>query len=267
MKLIADAGSSKTEWALVCGEGDFRTWESAGVNALICNDLELRTTFNEALKGVDEEIESTHFYGAGCTSDAVAQKIAEALSGYGRVEAMSDLWGAARGLLGRERGLVAILGTGSNCGSYDGERIVGHMAPMGYIIGDEGSGTALGKALLRKVYRGSESLRKDFELRTGADYSTVLERVYRMEGANRFLASLTPYIIELGMNEVATEVFDAFFAAARERFPEEREIALTGGVAYGFAKEIAHAAKRAGFTVKRIEQRPMSGLIKFHSHE
>lgn len=268
MKLIADAGSSKVEWALIDPCGATRCFESPGVNALMLSADELRHAFSEALPaGIDPE--EIHFYGAGCVSGEVCDKVRLALPAARRCEVHSDLLGAARSMLGRSAGLAAILGTGSNCGHYDGERITSNMPPLGYVLGDEGSGTSLGKALLRHIYRSGEEgrgLREEFERWLGMGYAEVLERIYRRPGANAFLASLVPFVRSHGPESICREAFGAFFGALRQFYPAERYIVATGGVAAAFEAELRASAALHQFELTEIHQRPMKGLIKYHSY-
>lgn len=267
MKLIADAGSTKTEWALIDSDGTVQQFESAGINALMLSADELQAAFSAALPAGLHPLR-IHFYGAGCVSDEVCGKVARALPGNGLKEVAGDLLGAARALLGHNRGLAAILGTGSNCGLYDGRQITGNMPPLGYILGDEGSGTALGKALLRRVYRSGPELRGEFEAWAGMTYAQILERVYRQPAANAFLASLVPFIRLRGLTDIAREAFGAFFAAIGRYFPNHRSIAFTGGIANEFAPELRECARASGFEITDIQRRPMQNLIKYHhNHE
>ena len=150
--LIADAGSTKIEWALISENGSSRhIGVTPGINPVMATDAALVRAIEgvvDLFKGVRPD--KVYYYGAGCLPHIVprmAAAITEAL-GVGDVSVESDLLGAARALLGRERGVACILGTGSNSGLYDGEKIIENVPSLGFIIGDEGCGAALGKHLL-----------------------------------------------------------------------------------------------------------------------
>lgn len=270
MKLIADAGSTKVEWALMSPDGAVQTFESPGLNALLLSPDELREAFARALADVDcAAIASVAYYGAGCIGPEVAAKVSTALpvAPEANVEVHSDLLGAARALYGRSSGLAAIMGTGSNTGLYDGSRITANMPPLGFILGDEGSGAALGRELLRLVYRFNLE-RTAFEEWLGMDYAAVLERVYRRPAANAFLASLVPFIAEhrAECREVTAEVFGLFMSRIAQFYgPSAGALRICGGLAEAFAPEIARAARAHGISVTRTLNRPMPGLIEYHS--
>lgn len=269
MKLIADAGSTKIAWAVVEDNGSVSMFESSGVNALALNDSELHSALEEALVSVDlNGLDAVYYYGAGCATPAVCSRVAAALPRARREkEVGSDMLGAARALLGNRPGLASILGTGSNSALYDGTRLTANMAPLGYVLGDEGSGASLGRRLLRRVYRSEED-REWFLRASGLDYGQVLQNVYSKPGANRFLASLVPLIVSererLEKTVIAPE-FAALFEALGA-FYEERRISFVGGVAATLEPELRRAAARAGFTVDKILKNPISGLVEYHNY-
>ncbi len=268
MILIADAGSTKTEWRAVADNGSAFSFETRGINALMLGREELKHAFDDALGSLPCPPDEIYFYGAGCVGSEVCGKVRDALPANAYVEVESDMLGAARALLGRKPGLAAIMGTGSNSALYDGRRLVDNMPPLGYILGDEGSGASFGKRLLHTVYRTGK-LRPELERHLGMTYGEILERVYRRPAANTFLASLMPFILdhsnELG-NMIEAEL-DSFFAALAAYYKLERHVSLTGGVAVALGAALNRAAALRGFTIDRIQERPMEGLIAYHTHE
>lgn len=267
MIVIADAGSTKIEWCAVNAQGGVSTFETPGVNALMLCADELRAAFEAALG--DLRPDAIYYYGAGCAAESVCCKVSDALPRAPRVEVASDMLGAARGLLGRRPGLAAILGTGSNSAAYDGCRLTANMPPLGFILGDEGSGAAMGRRLLRRVYRTGR-LRRELEEYLAMDYAQVLDAVYRRPAANRFLGSLVPFVVcrREELADMIAEEFDAFFGALSAWYAaDERRLSLTGGVAAALGPELREAAARARFVIDKIEPRPMKGLIEYHCHE
>lgn len=265
MIIIADAGSSKVEWGVVDAATGARTFETPGINAVMLGEEELRRAFGEALRGL--QADAIYYYGAGCATEAVCAKVERALPRAPRVEVASDMLGAARALCGRGPGLVLILGTGSNSALYDGRALTANMPPMGFIVGDEGSGASFGRRLLREVYRTGR-LRTELESRLGLGYGDILERIYRRPEANRFLASLMPFIVD--RQAVLTDLIDAEFDAlfrALASFYGPRRFSATGGVACALSDRLRESAGRHGFTLDQVQARPMPGLITFHSHE
>ena len=153
MNLIADSGSTKTAWCLSCGNQIIKQFETAGINPFFQTEEEITAQLKETLlpQIVCNDVENVYFYGAGCADPVKNNALGEVLKsviGAKTAFVASDMLGAARGLLGRERGIACILGTGANSGVYDGEALVKGVYAGGYILGDEGSGGVLGKLLI-----------------------------------------------------------------------------------------------------------------------
>ena len=185
MIVIADSGSTKCNWQLVDDSGSVRRVQSRGINAVLQRPDEvealLRETFAEPVQA-----DALHFYGAGCGERYPEQsaRLREALARYfpaARIAVESDLMGAARALLGGRAGIACILGTGSNSCYYDGVRIVRNTPPLGWVLGDEGSGTYIGRQLVGNLLKGlcDESLRRLFFEEERLDYDEIIRRVYR----------------------------------------------------------------------------------------
>ena len=158
MILIADSGSTKTDWAVLGAPGGSSVRiATQGINPLLFTDDQIDGVFRqEVLPRLDEagvpasEVSEVAFYGAGCTPQQ-SPRVAMLLSTLfpsAETFAESDLLGAARAVLGREQGIACILGTGANSCVYDGDRITAHIPPLGYVLGDEGSGAVLGLSLI-----------------------------------------------------------------------------------------------------------------------
>lgn len=277
--LLADAGSTKVDWVLVTPEGEVETrFASPGINALLSEPEELESRFREVAQklGQDESLEEIYYYGAGCATPAICGKIQNAISKVwkaGNIYVGSDLLGAARSLLGREKGIACILGTGSNTCLYDGLEIAQNVPSLGFILGDEGSGAALGKRLVADAFKGHlpKPIRDKFMKFYELSLDNILEYTYRRPAANRFLASLTPFIKEHIWNpymySLVLEEFTQFFKRNVAMYPGGRSlpIAFTGGVAYTFSEILEEAAKRQGFKVSKITRHPMEDLIEFHN--
>ncbi|MBE6305823.1 MAG: ATPase [Bacteroidales bacterium] len=266
MKLIVDAGGTKTEWAIVNSDSAVQIKTCTGVNALLYDVDTMKSTFADALCDVDtSDLTEIYYYGAGCATETVCNKVMQALPKAPVVQVNSDLLGAARALFGSRKGLAGIMGTGSNTGLYDGTNIIKNMPPLGFILGDEGSGAAMGRELLRKVYRFG-LLRNEFEQWLKADYGEVLRKVYREPGANQFLGSLTRFVSEhrRECQEVISNTFTPLFVHIKEYYGLE-EVGFVGGLADTFSSEICEIAGLHGITVTKILKRPIPGLIEYHT--
>ncbi|MCR4994898.1 MAG: ATPase [Bacteroidales bacterium] len=213
------------------------------------------------------------FYGAGCVApySATVAGVLQRYFPHAVISVESDLLGAARALCGNREGIACILGTGSNSCLYDGKRIVANVSPLGWILGDEGSGAVLGKSLVGDLLKGQLPglLYEQFLERFNLAPSDIIDRVYRQPKANRFLASFVPFIAEHieddGMKDWLIPHFRAFFrrnVAAYQR--SDLSVHFVGGVASQFEEEVRQAAKMEGFSVGVIEKNPIARMVAFH---
>ena len=198
MKLIADSGSTKTDWVLADGAGIKARLQTQGINPFHQKEDDIRAILHSMCE-VQASMCEIYFYGSGLRKElepTMERLLHEAFPKAVSVEVHSDLLGAARAVCGRREGIACILGTGANSCLYDGQNIVGNTPPLGYVLGDEGSGAVLGRQLLNALYKGflPASLLNDFQAFTGMTMGDVIARVYRQPMANRFLASLSPFI-------------------------------------------------------------------------
>ena len=206
-------------------------------------------------------------------SQTVQDVIRELLPGC-TVEVESDLLGAARALCGREAGIACILGTGSNSCLYDGRNIVEHTPPLGYILGDEGSGSFLGKSLLNGLFKGllPESLKQSFCDKYCLSLSDIIGRVYRQPAPNTFLASLVPFIAEHrtepAIHDMLTDAFRLFITNNIAIYGhKEMPINCVGGIAYQFEEELRAAAAAKGMQIGCVLRRPIERIVQYHLHE
>lgn len=297
--LIADAGSSKTDWAFICPDEGIVRFKTPGLNALLATDEELADAFrhvNACLPGSLSRLSSTpfpsistvdipepthidviYYYGAGCATESVCRKTRKALSeAFDAVSVFvaSDLLGAARSLLGNDYGIACILGTGSNSCLYDGRDIVRNVPALGFILGDEGSGASLGKRLVGNIYKGlwPDRLKQEFLAEYGFDVAEILNNVYRRPNPNRFLASLVPFLSSHRdsphVYEMVRKEFLDFLTRNVLQYPEARNIPIcfTGSVATVFEDILKEAAAEAHLIIGRVSASPMEGLIAFHSN-
>lgn len=270
--LIADGGSTKIDWTVVSGISQ-KTFRSPGINPVLWDIGKIEQMLQEGLPHeILSDVESVYFYGAGCLGRS-AEKMQEALMRVvahdAEIEVESDLLGAARALFGNERGIACILGTGSNSALYDGKEIISNIHPLGYILGDEGSGASIGKHFLNALYKGRlpESLRKDFETDTGLTYDDVIDHVYRQPMANKFLASLVIFVSKRRKEcaELLNEEFDNFIE--KDILPYnhcELPVGIVGGVGYEFYEELKEIFLRHRLKLNKVVARPMENLVDYH---
>lgn len=274
MKAIADSGSTKCEWIFGDGDRIFRL-RTAGINAVQQSPDAIRTVLAELppLDGVEE----LRFYGAGCgdsfpEASAVLRRELAARFGPGTAIGLgSDLLGAARALFGRGEGIACILGTGSNSCHCRGGEIVANVPPLGYVLGDEGSGAVLGRNLVNGIFKGMIPLREEFLHTFALTYAGLIRRVYREPAANRFLASFAPFIRAhldcAPVRKMVVRSFGEFAARNLSGYPAGLPVAFVGGVAAHFEEPLREAMAAAGREVVRIVCSPAEELWKYHGGE
>ena len=252
MIIIADSGSTKCTW--IASDGARTTnVRTRGINAVQHSAEQIREALAE-LPPCDG-VTSVRFYGAGC-----GETFPEASE--------SDLLGAARALWGRGEGIACILGTGSNsCLCRDGE-ILKNVPPLGYVLGDEGSGAVLGRNLVNGIFKGHIPLKEEFLAAHGLNYEEIIRRVYREPYANRFLASFAPFIRthidRPEIRELVLRSFRDFASRNLSRYPAELPVSLLGGVAAHFEALLREALEAEGRRVETIVESPAEGLLKYH---
>lgn len=204
MILIADSGSTKTDWCLVEHGELLQQIFTKGTNPFFQTEEEISNEIATALlpQLKTSVLDAVYFYGAGCAFpdkiETVRRAILRHLEVKDEVEVSTDMQAAARGLCGHQAGIACIMGTGSNSCYYDGEKIVQNVSPLGFILGDEGSGACLGKLLvgdLLKNQLGAE-LKEEFLSQYNLTPADIIDRVYRKPFPNRFLASLSPFLAQ-----------------------------------------------------------------------
>lgn len=276
--LIADGGATKTAWALVEGGSIVFRADTRGINPYFQSEEEIGRELTECLLPLLREApcaaERVYFYGAGC---AFPDKIALVRAAVGGclgipAEAGSDLLGAARGLCGSEPGIACILGTGSNSCMYDGQGIVQSVSPLGFILGDEGSGAFLGKRLVGDCLKNQlpPEVKERFLERFGLTPQTILERVYRQPFPNRFLAGLSVFLSENRevpeLRALVLDSFRRFFTRNVRQYDYKTYPAhFTGSVAWHYRELVAEAAAGCGVRTGRFMQSPLEGLAAFHA--
>lgn len=280
MKLIADSGSTKTDWCVVSGEGMEARVETQGINPFHQDGKTIEGIIgNELLPAIAmyvEDLDAVYFYGAGCTADKIpemAGTLEKIFHNAEEVEVCGDLMAAARALFGNGRGVACILGTGSNSCLYDGSQIVSNIPPLGYVLGDEGSGAVLGRMFFNAVFKGKLPAEiRDLYLReTGYTYSDIINKVYREPLANRFLASVSGFIkahIETfpQLKELVVCNFRTFFSRNIAEYDcKGMKISAVGSVAYYYGEELRKAAMAEGYEISDILKSPMEGLLRYHS--
>ena len=279
MILIADSGSTKTDWCVVEKGELVQQIFTKGTNPFFQSEEEISNEIATALlpELKTNEFDAVYFYGAGCGfPDKIAvvhRALTKHLNVAGDVEVATDMLAAARGLCGREAGIACIMGTGSNSCYYDGESIVANVSPLGFILGDEGSGACLGKLMVGDLLKNqmTPELKEKFLAQFNLTPADIIDRVYRKPFPNRFLASLSPFlaqnISEPCVHDLVLNSFKAFFKRNIMQYEnyQNLKVNLIGSVAYYYKEVLAEAAEAMGVQLGTIIQSPMEGLIKYHA--
>lgn len=285
MYLIADSGSTKTDWCLCMGNSSEIIIQTQGINpyhqteeaieqVLVEELLPHLHSYRERMPGDKLEVV---FYGAGCANEAACSRVELAIRKVlltDKVIIYSDLLGAARALCGHDEGVACVLGTGSNSCLYDGKEIISNVPPLGYILGDEGSSAVLGRRLVGDCLKNQlpELVRNEFFAEYGLTQELILERVYRQPLANRFLASLTPFLSKHRdvpeVHRLLVESFVDFFVRNVKQYRRPwLPIHFVGSIANVFSVELKEAAESLGLELGLILKSPMEGLIRYHTSE
>lgn len=299
LRLIADSGSTKTDWTLLFTPNPLIPYEvvatfktqgitpihqtPADIRLILCNELLSQLSAFPRAKLVDSKALENNFmqhidiffYGSGCTPahvPMVKQVLSEVLSPKS-VEVYSDLMAAARALCGHEAGIACILGTGANSCLYDGEQIVQNTPALGYILGDEGSGSVLGRLFLNGIFKNPKlsDLRDKFLEENKLTQADIIKKVYSEPMANRFLASTSTFIIEhLGhsvLRQMVIDNFRQFFRSNIEPYNhKDLPVHFVGSMAFHYRSQLEEAAKAEGYTIGQTLQSPMEGLITYHKN-
>ena len=266
MILIADSGATKTDWCFGTTLSDRQTIQTEGINPFhmdkaYIDGIILQQLIPQLPASALSDCTAIHFYGAGCLPERTEGIIRTLrnLFPQATVQVNTDLLGAARALCQREPGIACILGTGSNSCLYDGTRIVGNISPLGYILGDEGSGAYLGKRFLGDCLKRQLPgfLAEGLMERYGLTLPDLLEKVYRQPQANRFLASLTQFL---------KDCFREFFKRNVLLYKRTWPVSFVGSIAWYFQQEIQESAKELQLPIGRFVKNPIDELSVYHFH-
>lgn len=285
MHLIADSGSTKTDWCLCNGSAILCNIQTQGINPYHQTEEAIeQVLFEELLPKLRDKTANSPgsqlkiiYYGAGCANETACNRIKEAIRktlGATDITVYSDLLGAARALCGHEEGIACVLGTGSNSCLYNGKDIIANTPPLGYILGDEGSSAVLGRRLVGDCLKNQlpETIREEFLAEYQLTPEIILEKVYRQPLANRFLASLAPFLSKHKevpeIHKLLVESFVDFFVRNVKQYRRPwLPIHFVGSIAKAFSSELKVAAESLGMELGTIMQSPMEGLIKYHAEE
>ncbi|MBL7884621.1 MAG: N-acetylglucosamine kinase [Bacteroidia bacterium] len=287
MILIADSGSTKTDWRLIDEKKQIHQFKTQGINPYFQTEeqiaeiikLELIDKLDFALHAlITQQNLNVFFYGAGCKAIDKKEIIKNALLSYftnAAIVVESDMLAAAYALCGNKPGIVAILGTGANTCYYDGKQIVENKTSSGFILGDEGSGAHIGKTLVQAFLNDElpNELAKRFIERFKLSKEDIIDAVYRKPLPNRFLASFSKFVYqnikEQYMIDLVTGCFHLFFNKYICKYTHNKNVIFhcTGSVAFYYSNILKAVANEKGIVVGTIVESPISALTLYHLGE
>ena len=278
-KLIADSGSTKTDWTLLQDNHVVKQIKTIGFNPYFQSrdevSLEILNHLKPQLGDELSSIEEVHYYGAGCSTPENNQLIKDAIALTLDVPAIwvnHDLLAAARALCKHNWGIACILGTGSNSCLYDGESILENVPSTGYLWSDYGGGSQIGKFFIREYFedRLPTDICKAFE-DAGYNREVILQNVYKQSVPGRYLASVSLFVHNYqqhaSVQKVLEECFDSFFDYQINKYSNSKKhkVHTVGSIGFYYKEFIAKVAKKHGYEMGSVIKSPIDGLIEYHS--
>lgn len=277
MKIIVDSGSTKTEWMIIHQGKEVNHCITQGYNPNYFPKTVLQSGIEADLLPIIDakQVHTIYFYGSGCSTETNNSTVKGVLFEYfpeAEIYVEHDLLGAARGLCGHNAGIACIMGTGSNSCYYDGEKVVENVESVGWMFGDKGSGTHIGKLFIESFLKSEcpKHLAKKFTEVTGLEFNDVLNRIYKDNAPQTLFSQTSPFvgknISDPYMENIVRKSIREFFEenVCKYKLSQQLPINCTGSVAQVFEDFTRDEAKKLNLSIGDIIQRPMDGLIKYH---
>lgn len=274
MILLADSGSTKTEWILLNHGEEIVHTETIGLNPFFVENGDIeKAILDSTLAPYVSDVESLHFFGAGCSNKSKAEDLKNSFAQIfknAKLNIKTDIEGAVHAVSNNEVCIVCILGTGSTFRIFDGQEVKRKYSSLAYILGDEGSGTHIAKSLIRKVFYKElpDDLIQDFFKDHPVTVEELLQKVYKEAFANRYLASFVPFckkhIDHVEIEAIVLSSLEAFFKTHLARLDEVKSspVHFIGSIAFYFEEQLNMMAEKYGITVGKIVQKPLSEIKK-----
>lgn len=276
--LIADSGATKTEWCLLEDAKTTHKFYTKGISPVYQSQEEISEEIKVCVYPPvrDKMPDTIFFYGSGCIPEKIASVKNAFQSSFptSKIDVHSDLIAAARALCGTKPGIACILGTGSNSCEWNGDEIINQVSPLGFILGDEGSGASMGKLLVGDVLKNQLpiNLIKKFMKQYKLTPAIIIENVYRKPFPSRFLASITPFLLQnledSTVKNIVRKSFTDFFQRNVMQYDyKNQKVNFVGSIAHYYATVLNEVALENKISVGKIQQSPMQGLINYHKQE
>ena len=277
MILIADSGTTKTDWCLIGDQEALEKVVTSGINPFYQEAENISAILQKEFTSI-KKFKAIYFYGTGCINQEKKDIVKKGLLQVFEAEEIfigSDLQAAAHSLCQDQPGFACILGTGSNSCYYNGSEIVANVSPLGFILGDEGSGAVLGKKLIGDVLKKQlpQSLINEFFETYNITAAEILENVYKKPFPSRYLANYTKFLSENikhpEIENIVISSFREFVTRNLLQYPgiERTPIHFTGSIAFHFEAQLRKAIEEQHLILGNIERAPMNGLIRYHNNK
>lgn len=281
MIVVADSGSTKCDWIVIRPDGEYIRTNTMGFNPFFHSSslIERELLNNPILNEVRNEVSEVYFYGAGCSSEARNAVVADGLKGVfpmvNTIKVDHDLTGAALATAKDEPGIACIIGTGSNSCYFDGEKVHEEVPALGYILGDEGSGSYFGKILLSKYlyHKLPQDLHTELEERYDLSKEKIFHHVYNQPGPNVYLASFMKFISDHRehpfLKDMIYKGLASFINIHVWCYDNFREVPVhfVGSIAHYFQDVLKEVAVNHRFTIGKIERKPVEALALYHTNK
>ncbi len=277
--LIADSGATKTEWCFLYN-GKRKTILTQGLSPYFLSTIQIVDILNKELwpKLKNAVIDEIYFFGTGCSSKTNNSIVSNALKQKypkTKVAIDHDMMGAAKSVCHNQKGVACILGTGSSACYFNGKAIAKSRTGLGYALGDEGSGSYLGRKILQYYLYETfdEELKFAFEKKFNTSRDSILENVYKKPFPQRYMASFCTFLSEhrghyMIENILEDGLFDFYFKHLNKLAESWKySIHFVGSIAFYFKDVIKDLATNYGFTIGNIYKRPMDGLVKLYQEK
>lgn len=281
MIAVVYSGSNYADWRLAIRDKTVATFKTQGINPYFSDEKAILHLLNKNINLIHhaEEIKKIYFFTAGASSPERIKTVHDALAAFfkhAKVYVQHDILAAAIASCRDKKGIVCILGSGSNAAYYDGRKIAPNNYGMGYILGDEGSASWMGKMLLKGFINETlpEKVKKKFAKRYDYDRKQILDKVYRQQQPALFLSSFTEFISENQDDEYINhliingfEQFISMYVTPLQKQEPQAPVYFVGSVAATFQNQLQQTADQLHISISNIIKEPINNLLKYYSNK
>ncbi|MBK6450267.1 MAG: hypothetical protein WAU12_09420 [Saprospiraceae bacterium] len=275
MKIVVDCGGTKGDWRFIARDGSVTNYESRGFSPVTQSMWDLEQIIKIDLPLIEDTVAEVHYYGTGVHSDTIIHSMTSTLSHLlkaNTVNVNTDLFAACRATCQDNHGIVAILGTGSASCLYDGKEIVDKIPSLGFIAGDEGAGSMIGKKILQSYFYREmpQKIQAAFEENYTLTREEMLENIYKRPGANSYLASFANFALTLKkepfIHNIIIEEFDRFTLRHLSKYENDGSVKchFVGSIAWFLKEELEISLAKFGLQLGNIIRKPIDQLVAYH---